>query len=856
MTSLKKIPLNFALLFLIFCGIRSFAQDAIPSIEPGVSLVLARYRHTVISNLQYTLNFDIPADKSADIEATESIDLVLKIVNAPLQLDFKQSANKVHGIQVNNKIVPVKLEQEHLLIDRQYLHAGKNTISLQFSTGNQSLNRNDDYLYALFVPDRARTVFACFDQPDLKANFLLTLNVPQQWKVLANASIADSIAQGQKTTYRFNKSDKLSTYLFSFAAGKFSSVKQLIGNRPAEFLYRETDTTKIKLSINPIFEAHQDAINFLQHWTNIPFPFQKIGFVAIPDFQFGGMEHPGEVQYKASGVFLDESATKDMIISRSNLLSHETAHMWFGDLVTMEWFNDVWMKEVFANFMADKITEKLMGSETFNLKFLQDHYPAAYSTDRTRGANPIRQQLDNLKDAGSLYGNIIYHKAPIMMQQLELLMGKEKFRQGIQEYLKKYAYGNATWNDLIAILSRHTKTDLYSWNKVWVNQPGRPVFNENISFSGNKISHFVITQHPEFGAPRVWPQSFNLTLVYDNYSKNITVNMKAGGIELKEAVGLDKPSYIIYNSNGIGYGLFPVDKNSLQHLFNIESPLQRASLYITAYENMLNGQYLNPSELLHIFSDGLALEKEETNLKMLTGYIDNIYWEFITPAQRNELAAKLESDLWTAMQRQEKPNNKKILFKSYQDIYLSTEAGHHIYTIWNQQKPPEGVKLTEDDYTSLALTIALKSDTITNVLKQQQERITNTDRKKRLDFLMPALSLNEQERDQFFNSLQSPDGRQKEAWVTTAMVYLHHPLRQKTSERYLAKSLEMVDEIQKTGDIFFPQSWLQSIFGYYRDQHAYQIVNDFLNSHKNYNPKLKAKILQATDNLSRAQNLH
>jgi len=506
--------------------------------------------------------------------------------------------------------------------------------------------------------------------------------------------------------------------------------------------------------------------------------------------------------------------------------------------------------------MADKITEKLMGSETFNLKFLQDHYPAAYSTDRTRGANPIRQQLDNLKDAGSLYGNIIYHKAPIMMQQLELLMGKEKFRQGIQEYLKKYAYGNATWNDLIAILSRHTKTDLYSWNKVWVNQPGRPVFNENISFSGNKISHFVITQHPEFGAPRVWPQSFNLTLVYDNYSKNITVNMKAGGIELKEAVGLDKPSYIIYNSNGIGYGLFPVDKNSLQHLFNIESPLQRASLYITAYENMLNGQYLNPSELLHIFSDGLALEKEETNLKMLTGYIDNIYWEFITPAQRNELAAKLESDLWTAMQRQEKPNNKKILFKSYQDIYLSTEAGHHIYTIWNQQKPPEGVKLTEDDYTSLALTIALKSDTITNVLKQQQERITNTDRKKRLDFLMPALSLNEQERDQFFNSLQSPDGRQKEAWVTTAMVYLHHPLRQKTSERYLAKSLEMVDEIQKTGDIFFPQSWLQSIFGYYRDQHAYQIVNDFLNSHKNYNPKLKAKILQATDNLSRAQNLH
>jgi aminopeptidase N len=854
MTSLIKLPVRLTL-FLIFCGLTSFAQEAKPLVEPGVSLALARYRHIIISDLQYTLNFDIPADKSTDIEATESISLVLKAVNAPLQLDFKQSPGKVHSIEVNNKKVSVKLIQEHLLIDPEYLHTGKNIISLQFSTGNQSLNRNDDYLYALFVPDRARTVFACFDQPDLKANFLLTLKVPQQWKVLANAAIADSIIQGQKTTYRFNKSDKLSTYLFSFAAGKFSSVKQVIDNRPAEFLYRETDTTKIKLSVNPVFTAHQDAINFLQQWTNIPFPFQKIGFVAIPDFQFGGMEHPGEVQYKASAVFLDEGATKDMIISRSNLLSHETAHMWFGDMVTMEWFNDVWMKEVFANFMADKVTEKLMGKETFDLKFLQDHYPAAYSTDRTQGANSIRQQLDNLKDAGSLYGNIIYHKAPIMMQQLELLMGKEKFRQGIQEYLKKYAYGNATWNDLIAILSKHTPVDLYSWNRVWVNQPGRPVFNDDISFNGNKISRFVITQHPEFGAPRVWPQSFNLTLIYDKYSKNITVNMKGSSIELKEAVGLDKPSYIIYNSNGIGYGLFPVDKNSLKSLFKVESPLQRASLYISAYENMLNGRYLKPAELLNVFSESLALEKEETNLKLLTGYIDNIYWEFITPAIRKEVAPQLESSLWAAVQQQEKPNNKKILFKSYQDVYLSAGAGNIIYTIWNEQKPPEGIKLTEDDYTSLALTIALKSDTITNVLKQQQERITNTDRKKRLVFLMPALSLNEQERDAFFNSLQNPEGRQKEAWVTTAMIYLHHPLRQKTSEKYLTKSLELVEEIQKTGDIFFPQSWLQSIFSYYQDKQANQIVNDFLNSHKNYNPKLKAKILQATDNLLRAQKL-
>lgn len=120
---------------------------------------------------------------------------------------------------------------------------------------------------------------------------------------------------------------------------------------------------------------------------------------------------------------------------------------------------------------------------------------------------------------------------------------------------------------------------------------------------------------------------------------------------------------------------------------------------------------------------------------------------------------------------------------------------------------------------------------------------------------MPALSSNEQERDAFFNSLQDVKNRQKEAWVTTALVYLHHPLRQKTSEKYLAKSLELVEEIQRTGDIFFPQSWLQAVFGYYQDKQAAKIVNDFLSAHPHYNPKLKAKILQNTDNLFRAQKL-
>ncbi|RYE20573.1 MAG: aminopeptidase, partial [Sphingobacteriaceae bacterium] len=436
-------------------------SEAIP-VTSGVSLELATYRKSAITNIQYTLQFNIPKEKTEAINAGVSISFKLNSITQDLQLDFKQNSDHIKILVVNDREVKVNLKEEHLLINKQNLKSGSNEINIDFIAGDASLNRNNDYLYALFVPDRARTVFPCFDQPDLKAKFELTLEVPKDWNVLANGDKKEVIQTQDKVIYHFANSDLLPTYLFSFTAGKYTDVKQMIGNRQAEFLYRETDSSKIKRSVDTVFIAHKNAIDFLENWTNIKFPFQKVGFVAIPDFQFGGMEHPGEVQYKASGLFLDEGATKDQFIARSNVISHETAHMWFGDLVTMKWFNDVWMKEVFANFMADKVTEKMMGSETFNLKFLLDHYPAAYGVDRTQGANPIRQQLDNLQDAGSLYGNIIYHKAPIMMRQLELLMGKDNFQKGIREYLKKYAYSNATWNELIAILSKYSQSDLYA----------------------------------------------------------------------------------------------------------------------------------------------------------------------------------------------------------------------------------------------------------------------------------------------------------------------------------------------------------------------------------------------------------
>ncbi|MNJ98254.1 Aminopeptidase N [compost metagenome] len=838
-------------LFLFVVAERVEGQE----IETGVSKELAIHRKATVSRIHYALELDIPTVKTEKIEAMEVLSFDLIENKQVLQLDFKEDPAKLKKLIVNGKVTPVQHSKEHLLIAAKYLKKGTNQVKIEFQAGESALNRNADYLYTLFVPDRARTVFPCFDQPDLKATYDLTLRVPASWKAMANAPLKDSTLLNGRKTYRFATSDILSTYLFSFVAGKFELKNGRVGQMNTDFLYRETDTAKIRYSMNEIFKIHTDALKYFEDWTSIPYPFKKFGFAAIPDFQFGGMEHVGVIQYKASALFLDGTATKDQLNSRSNLIAHETAHMWFGDLVTMNWFTDVWMKEVFANFMADKSAEGSVGKDEFDLKFLVDHFPAAYGIDRTTGSNPIRQELDNLKDAGTLYGNIIYHKAPIMMQQLERLMGKDKFKQGVREYLKKFANSNASWPDLITILDKYADADLQTWNKVWVNEPGRPVVDYIIEKKGDKIGRFTIKQSAEYGRERIWPEFFELTLYYADHTKEVTVNLNAAEVELKEVKGMDLPLFVLFNSSGQGYGLWPVDRAMFPQLYTIDKSLNRATAYISLYENMLNGRFVKPAELLTLFLDGLSKEKEELNLKLMTNYIGSIYWEFMTPKERISLGELLEKRIWSAMSEQAASNSKKLLFKVYQDVFLSRDASKTLYDIWKTKKAPEGLKLSEDDYTALAFSLALRESDASTILKDQLSRITDADRKIRFEFIMPALSSDQLERDQFFKSLEQKVNRQKEANVAAALYYLHHPLRQSTSVKYLQKSLELLEEIQTTGDIFFPQSWLQATLGYYQSAEAAAIVNDFLKNHPNYNPKLKAKILQSADNLFRAQKL-
>ena len=840
-------------LYLVFlCLISCTTSPEVITNTSGISLDLAQYRKGQVSKVIYDLSFYIPKQKERPIPSKLKLSVTISDLTNPLYLDFKETSKKLQLLSVNEQIIEIQHELEHLIIPQEYLILGQNKIIIDFIAGDLSLNRNDDYLYTLLVPDRARTLFPCFDQPNIKAIFNLSVRVPKEWTVMAGAQLNTRINDGVNSTFLFNTSDLMSTYLFSFLAGNFQHAASTGKARSMNLLFRESDHTKTTISIPAIFNIHQFGLDYLEEYTDTTYPFQKFDFVTIPGFQYGGMEHVGAIQYRESVLFLDKNATQAQELSRAKLIAHETAHMWFGNLVTMEWFTDVWMKEVFANFMADKIVNPLFEGINHDLQFMAAHYPSAYDVDRTQGSNPIRQDLYNLENAGSLYGSIIYNKAPIMLRQLELTLGKDVFKEGIRTYIKSYSNSNSDWNGLVSILDQKTDLNLRKWSDVWVNSSGRPVFSEQITYDENQIiSKFNLLQQAEDGSTKIWPQTFDVELVYADHIQKISVLSNSESVELTKAIGLKKPETILYNSNGFGYGVFPSNEKNLELSFTLKNEVSKAHIYLNSYENVILGNG-NGLSTYQSFLKGIEIESNEIILGLLIKQTLALFWNNLNSEQRTEQLPKLEKRLLNRLYSDAPKNIKKTIFNAYRSIAYSQEGQETLYRIWNGENQINNLSLNQDDITLLAQTLSLYDHpNALAILSQAKAKLTNPDKRERFEFLEPALSNNLETRSTFFESFRNPKNRVKESWVQTAATYIHHPLRQKESIRNLKISLELLEEIQKTGDIFFPKRWLDTTIGLYSSEEAYALVIKYLEVYPDIDANLKRKLLQVSDKLYR-----
>ncbi len=554
---------------------------------------------------------------------------------------------------------------------------------------------------------------------------------------------------------------------------------------------------------------------------------------------------------------LEESATQNQYLGRASVIAHETAHMWFGDLVTMRWFNDVWMKEVFANFMAAKIVNPSFPNVNHDLRFLLSHYPAAYEVDRTAGANPIRQVLDNLNEAGGMYGAIIYQKAPIVMRHLEALLGEDNFRDGLRDYLKAHAFGNATWSDLITVLDARTPMDLQQWSRVWVDQPGRPSIETVLDVKNGTITKLAFRQRDPWQRNVVWPQQLRVAIGGPGPEQIVNVELIGAEAEVTDARGRPAPRYVLPNGKGWAYADFIVDPTTLAYLMTslpeVADPLTRGSAWVTLWDTLLNGR-VQPDAFLDLAMRSLPRESDEQMTSRILGYASNTWWRFLDQPQRMTRAARFESLLREGLASAKTPSQKASWFGTLRNVALTPGTVNWLRQVWEKKEVVTGLPLAEADFTSLALELAVRQvDGWSDILKTQLSRIENPDRKGRFQFVMPALSADPAEREKWFLSLRDVNNRRREPWVLEGLSYLHHPLRAEASKKYVQPSLELLWEIQKTGDIFFPKRWLDSTLGGHQTKEVADTVRAFLkNLPANYPERLRNITLQSADELYRA----
>ena len=758
----------------------------------GVPLELAEWRSRVLSDVRYDLHFRIISDSDTEIKACESVSFILsKKVDAVL--DFAGERAGEVRVSIDSSEIPVRIVNEHIVVPGKYLVKGRNVIDIEFIAGNSALNRREGCIYTLFVPDRARTVFPCFDQPDIKAGYTLTLDIPEQWKAVSNSPLAEDCADllyGSSSEvsiehdilpglrrWTFSSTAPLPTYLFAFAAGEFEY--QYFPEYRTGAFHRGKDPAETA-QIPEIAREVGFAIEWLEDYTAMPYPFAKYDFVVLPGFQFGGMEHAGATFYNDTRLFLSANPTPDEILRRIELIAHETAHMWFGDAVTMKWFNDVWTKEVFANYFAAAITEPLFPEVNHELNFLRTYKAAAMAQDRTEGRTAIRQSLDNMNNAGLVYNNIIYNKAPVMMRKLAAMMGEDAFKAGIREYLAEFKYGNATWDDLIAILAKHTDEDVAGFSRTWVDQPYWPEY-----------------------------QALNCSDAEDS-----------------ERYGLIR--------------LNPAQADSIMSVRPTpEDPVRRLALLMNLNENYLTGGIADML-WLRFLMHSLSGEEDALIAAAISGYMAE---PLLSCHYAGQDAGDIEAGILEMSENHSVKSVRTLLLRLLAKNAFSQDTAGRLYEIWSSG---EDGRLSQRDNMTLAYELAVRMpEKAKEIIDTQRGRLKNPDLLREFDFISRAVTPSEAARDSLFASLGNKEVRRIEPWTQAVLYYLNHPLRSASAVKYIRPALEFLPEIQRTGDIFFPAGWCSNLLAGHRSAEARIAVRQYLDDHPELNPMLRSKVLQA-----------
>jgi aminopeptidase N len=850
----------------------------------GIPRDLARQRAERISNVRYRLSFAL-APHTQSTAGREDLRFHLE-TQGPLLLDFREGS--VANLEVNGRAVPAEIKNGHIVLTAEWLQPGENAVTLDFTApvapAGKAFTRFEDkddgseYIYTLFVPMDASMAFPCFDQPDLKAKFSLTVDAPVDWIVISNSAVSNSSPLGIGGASRpgqlrtaFAETKPISTYLFAFAAGPFKKVHDAPG-LPGLYV-RQSKFKRAEEEAPEVQQITAEGIKYLAEYFAQPFPFPKYDLVIIPGFAYGGMEHGGATFLREESILFRTAPTHSDILNRDILLLHETTHQWFGDLVTMRWFDDLWLKEGFAQYMAYHALADLKPNEDIWKRFYQAIKPAAYAIDSTQGTTPIYQDISNLKDAKSAYGAIVYSKAPGVLKQLAFVLGEIDFRQGLRLYLKEHAYANAEWSDLVNAFERVSKKALGDWANAYIKRRGMPQVDVEWTCEqdapktavGSRVlspvepatgTRVFLKQRDVLGEGGAWPIATQLMLRYGREKQFKRVEWVNGSTELVEWRLSEKdascPDWVFANAEDYAYGRFLLDEQSrktvMAELGNISDAFERTLLWGSLWDSVREAE-LDPREYIELALRNLPGEKDEALAQSIIGRMTIALHRYVSPEVRAELIPKAEFLAFEQMIHSAEPDMRIIWFRGLRGLAETHEARAHIKDLLNGKLAVPGVELRPlDRWNMVTSLVALNDPDAGAILASESQRDPSGDSRK-YAYVAAAARPDAAAKKQYFDGYLH-DASRPEDWVEQSLGPFNSWNQEDLTLPYLRPALAALYQVKRDRKIFFVLGWLNAFIGGQQSVAAQSQVHEFLQSPV-LDKDLKLKILEVSDELDR-----
>jgi len=616
---------------------------------------------------------------------------------------------------------------------------------------------------------------------------------------------------------------------------------------------RRSQLARAQAEIPTVQQVTADGSKFLSGYFDQPFPFPKYDMVLIPGFPFGGMEHAGATFLNEDGVLFRSAPTEDDRFARNTLLLHELAHQWFGDLTTMKWFDDLWLKEGFAQYMAYRTLAALKPEQNVWAHFYQQIKPAAYGIDVTPGTTPIYQDIGNLKDAKSAYGAIVYSKAPALLKQLAYMIGDDHFRDGLRLYLKEHLYGNAQWSDLVGAFERSSGENLKPWASAWITRRAMPEVRAHWECKQGELQSLKLTQKDVLAENETWPLATQVLLGYEKAPPvRLRAKLVAASTQVQNASGHACPAYVFANDEDYAYGLFLLDDRSRRyiqrHLQQVTDVFERTLLWGALWDSVRAAE-MPPIDYLQTALRELPGETNETLVRSIGTRAAAAMHSYLSDKALREIAPKFEA-LATAKMMQASEQGLRILWFRTLLSFASTETGFQpIRQLLKGDTNIPGVELRNlDRWRMVTALLAQKADGAAALYDAEKKRDA-TGIGLKYAYLAGAAQPDPDTKKWYFDDYTHNKERQED-WVQDSLGNFNEWSAASLTASYLKPSLDALPEIKQQRKIFFTLAWLNAFIGGQHSKEADQAVHNWL-ADADIDADLKLKVLQVVDDLDR-----